>query len=492
MRQVDLVKEEEKTLKFWEENNVFEKTLEATQKGRPFVFFEGPPTANGRPGLHHVLARAFKDIICRFQTMKGRFVLRRAGWDTHGLPVEIEVEKKLGLKTKKDVEKYGAAKFNRECKKSVWLYKDEWERMTRRMGFWLDFKKAYVTYEPGYMESLWAIFKKIWEKKLLAKDYKIVPFCVRCGTPISSHEVAQGYGRATDTAVTVKFKVQGRPNTFLLAWTTTPWTLPGNVALAVGKDIVYAEAESGGEVFILARELAPKVFGARDYKIIRTLKASELTELAYEPLFKIKELSTPAAYKVYPADFVNTKEGTGIVHTAAMYGVDDFELGHQVGLPKFHTVNREGVFVKSVPVLGGLAIITNGVKDPITEKAILLYLKKQNLLLAEEKYTHEYPFCWRCQTPLLYYAQESWFIKMSALKNQLVKNNQRINWVPEHIKEGAVLIDAGTSELNKKITGDIDPACAEKASLMTPVPGGVGPVAVAMIFRNLLTLVKQH
>ncbi len=436
MRHVDLIKEEEKTLKFWEENKIFEKTLEATKKGKPFVFFEGPPTANGRPGIHHVLARSFKDIICRFQTMNGRFVSRRAGWDTHGLPVEIEVEKKLGLKNKKEVESFGIAKFNKECKTSVWQYKDEWERLTRRMGYWLDLKNAYITYEPKYIESVWAIIKKVWDKKLLVKDYKIVPFCVRCGTPISSHEVAQGYETVTDRSVTVKFRVKGNADTYLLAWTTTPWTLPGNVALAVGEKIEYAQVDFEESKYILAKDLVPKIFEGKEYKISKTLKAAEIAKLSYEPLFAVCELQSPKSYKVYIAGFVNTEEGTGIVHTAVMYGADDFELGSKVGLPKFHTVDREGVFVKSVPIVGGLEIVKDKVKDPVTEKTILLYLRKQNLLFGEANHSHEYPFCWRCKSPLLYYAKESWFIKMSSLKKDLIKNNSQINWIPEHLKEG--------------------------------------------------------
>ncbi len=436
MRQVDIVKEEEKTLKFWEENKVFEKTLEATQNGRPFVFFEGPPTANARPGIHHVLSRAFKDAVLRYQTMRGRFVGRRAGWDTHGLPVEIEVEKKLGLKNKKDVEKFGIAEFNRQCQESVWQYKDDWEKMTRRMGFWLDLRDHYATYEPKYIESLWHILKKISAKKLLVKDYKVVPYCARCGTPVSSHEVAQGYATVTDNSVVVKFRIKEKTNTYFLAWTTTPWTLPGNVAVAIGPKVIYQEIESGGEHFILARDLVSQIFKGQEYQVVKEIKASELVKLSYEPLFKIKELESAKSYKVYPADFVNITEGTGLVHTAVMYGADDFELGSKIGLPKFHTVNQEGEFVKSVPVVGGLRIVSDGKKDEVTEKAILLYLKKQNLLLAEAPYTHEYPFCWRCKNPLLYYARDSWFIKMSALRQKLISNNSKINWIPEHIKAG--------------------------------------------------------
>ncbi len=436
MRQVDIVKEEAKTLEFWEENKIFEKTLEATKNGRPFIFFEGPPTANAKPGIHHVLSRAFKDVVLRYQTMRGRFVLRRAGWDTHGLPVEIEVEKKLGLKLKKDVETFGIAKFNRQCKESVWQYKEDWEKLTRRMGFWLDLKNYYATYEPKYIESLWSVLKNIWDKNLLVKDYKVVPYCARCGTPISSHEVAQGYSAITDFSVFVKFKIKEKENTYLLAWTTTPWTLPGNVALAVGPKITYQEVATGAEHFILAKDLAVKVFAGQDYKVVKDLKASDLSKLSYEPLFKIKELASPKSYRVYPADFVSTTEGTGIVHTAVMYGVDDFELGAKIGLPKFHTVNKEGEFIKSVPVVGGLRIVSDGKKDDITEKAILYYLKKQNLLFKEEAHTHEYPFCWRCKSPLLYYARDSWFIKMSELRQKLIANNEKINWMPEHIKEG--------------------------------------------------------
>ncbi|MDP3800243.1 MAG: class I tRNA ligase family protein [bacterium] len=436
MRQINLPQEEEKVLKHWHDNDVFEKTLEATKDGKPFVFYEGPPTANGKPGLHHILARSFKDVICRFQTMKGRHVLRRAGWDTHGLPVEIEVEKKLGLKNKRDVEKYGIAQFNKDCQASVWQYKDEWEKMTRRMGYWLDLKNPYITYEPQYIESVWNILKRIYDKKLLVKDYKVVPFCVRCGTPISSHEVAQGYETVMDRSVTIKFKVKELENTFLLAWTTTPWTLPGNVALAVGPKVVYVEAEANGEKYILAKDLAEKVFVGQEYKINKELTSSELTKLSYEPLFAVKELESENSYKVYEADFVTTEDGTGIVHTAVMYGADDFELGTKLNLPKFHTVNRDGVFVKSVPVVGGLAIVSENKKDPITEKAILFYLKQKNFLFSEASYKHEYPFCWRCKSPLLYYAKESWFIKMSALRNDLIKNNEKVNWVPEHIKDG--------------------------------------------------------
>ncbi len=436
MRQVNLPQEEEKVLKHWHDNQIFEKTLEATKDGKPFVFYEGPPTANGKPGIHHIVARSFKDIICRFQTMKGRFVQRRAGWDTHGLPVEIEVEKKLGLKNKRDVEKYGIAKFNKDCQESVWQYKDEWEKMTRRMGYWLDLKNPYITYEPQYIENVWNILKRIYDKKLLVKDYKIVPFCVRCGTPISSHEVAQGYETVTDRSVTIKFKVKELENTYLLAWTTTPWTLPGNVALAVGPKVVYVEAEVNGEKYILAKDLAEKVLAGHEYKINKELKAGDLTKLSYEALFAVKELESENSYKVYEADFVTTEDGTGIVHTAVMYGADDFELGTKLNLPKFHTVNREGVFIKSVPVVGGLAIVSENKKDPITEKTILFYLKTKNLLFSEASYKHEYPFCWRCKSPLLYYAQESWFIKMSALRGDLIKNNEKVNWVPEHIKEG--------------------------------------------------------
>ena len=427
----DFKRTEHKILEYWKTHKTFDKSLENRKSAsrQRFVFFEGPPTANGLPGIHHSLARAFKDIVCRFKTMQGFFVLRKAGWDTHGLPVELQVEKELGFKNKKDIEQYGIEEFNKKAKESVWKYKKEWEDMTKKMGFWIDLNDPYITYDNKYIESLWAIIKKIWNKKLLYKAHKVVPLCVRCGTPLSSHEVAQGYKKIKDRSVYIKFKVKGQ-DYYILAWTTTPWTLPGNVALAVGKNINYVLAEKGGERYILAGDLAEKVLGS-GYKIEKEIKGKELVGLEYEPLFDIKELKSTKSYKVYDADFVSTEDGTGVVHTAVMYGEDDYVLGTKIGLPKFHTVDETGKFIHVHPKLNG-----KYVKTKETEEAILEYLRGNNNLLKEEEYEHDYPFCWRCDTPLLYYAKDSWFIKMSSLRSKLLANNKKINWVPSHMKEG--------------------------------------------------------
>ncbi|OGM99610.1 MAG: hypothetical protein A2817_00355 [Candidatus Yanofskybacteria bacterium RIFCSPHIGHO2_01_FULL_39_8b] len=454
----DFKKTEEDVLKFWQENSIFEKSLALRQASgrhgvlagrqgkKHFIFFEGPPTANGLPHIGHFLTRVYKDLYGRYKTMRGFFVLRKAGWDTHGLPVEIEIEKQLGFKNKKDIENYGIDKFNKKARESVWKYKKEWEEMTKKMGFWLDMKDPYITYRNNYIETLWNIIQQIWKKKLLYLAHKVVPFCTRCGTTLSSHEVAQGYKTITDKSVIVKFKVKRlklkvsnepktynlKPNTYILAWTTTPWTLPGNVALAVGKDIEYVVVESDNEEYILAKDLVEKVFEPKTCNLKPvTYKGSDLVGLEYEPLFDIQELKSKESYKVYDADFVSTEDGTGAVHTAVMYGEDDYILGTKFGLPKVHTVDEQGKFI-------GVSEELNGkyVKDPKTGDLIIEKLKVGNRLLKVEDYEHDYPFCWRCDSPLLYYAKSSWFIKMSAVRERLLKNNQKINWFPEHIKEG--------------------------------------------------------
>jgi len=470
-----LPKVEEKVLTFWRTNQIFEKSLalRQAQGKKHFVFFEGPPTANGRPGLHHVLARAFKDIILRYRTMRGYAVLRKGGWDTHGLPVEIEVEKELGLKSKRDIEKFGIAEFNRKCRESVWKYKDEWEKLTERMGFWLDLEHPYITYEKNYIETLWWIVKHIWKKGLLYKGHKVVPWCTRCGTALSSHEMALGYKEVTDNSVYVKFKLKKgqkignfktNDKTYILSWTTTPWTLPGNVALAVGKDINYmrvtvTEVSSHsinlkkGETYIFAAtedadrrilgvstEHPPGDLSRADFRgdggggkftDIADFKGKSLVGLAYEPLFKVVALKNKNSHKIYAADFVTTDEGTGVVHTAVMYGEDDYQLGKKTGLPQHHTVDERGKFTKDVSGLAG-----RYVKAEKTENVIFAHLKKKNLLFATQAYTHDYPFCWRCETPLLYYARTSWFVAMAKLRSKLLKNNNAINWIPKHLKEG--------------------------------------------------------
>ncbi len=445
----NLPKAEEKILKFWETNRIFEKTLAERKGKKNFVFYEGPPYANGKPGIHHVLARVVKDIVLRYKSMRGFHVPRRAGWDTHGLPVEIAAEKALGLKSKKDIERYGIKLFNEKAKEAVWVHKDEWERMTRRIGYWLDLKNAYVTYEPEYIETLWWTIAEIAKKKLLYKGHKVVPWCVRCGTALSSHELAQGYKEVADQSVYIKFRlkkwqkvgdVATDGDMYMLSWTTTPWTLPGNVALAVGAKIEYAllkkMVDGHIERWIVAKDLVPKFGSIHDIREI--IKGKDLVGLSYEPLFEVASLARLDAalpqkktHKVYAADFVTTTDGTGIVHTAVMYGEDDYRLGAKVGLPQHHTVDEEGKFARDVPGLTGLPVRTKE-----TDEKIFAHLREHGNLWRIEPYTHEYPHCWRCGTPVLYYARHSWFIAMSKLRNQLLAANKKINWTPAHLKEG--------------------------------------------------------
>ena len=438
---------EERILKFWNEKDIFNKTLAKKAPKGDFVFYEGPPTANGKPGLHHVLARAFKDLIPRFKTMQGYLVERKAGWDTHGLPVELEVEKKLKISGKPEIEKYGIAEFNEQCQLSVWQYKEEWEKLTERIGFWLDLEHPYVTYHKEYVESLWWIFKEVHRRGYLYQGHKVVPQCPRCGTALSSHEVAQGYKEVTEPSIYVKFKIKTgnqyiKVGDYILSWTTTPWTLPGNVALAVGKDIDYilTEDKENGERYILSEDSYSKILKyypeeeKHNYNPIK-IKGKDLLGVEYEPLFPGAIPSDVENYqnvfKVYPADFVTIGDGTGIVHTAVMYGEDDYQLGGQVGLPKFHTVDENGNFNSSVKKWAG-----QFVKNKEVEAGIVDDLKDRGLFFKQVDYTHDYPFCWRCDTPLLYYAKDSWFFAVSKLQKDLIKENQKINWVPEHIKAG--------------------------------------------------------
>ncbi len=459
---------EEKILAFWKEKGIFEKTLNKWPEGKApkgeFVFYEGPPTANGRPGIHHLVARAFKDALPRYKTMQGFHVRRKGGWDTHGLPVELQVEKELGLKSKKEIDTYGIAAFNEKCKESVWKYVHEWEDFTNRIGYWVDLKDPYITYKPHYIESVWNIIKTVDEKKLLYKDYKVVPWCPRCGTGLSSHELAQGYEDVKDLSVTVKFKVEPGQKigdfvtddkTFILAWTTTPWTLPGNVALAVNENINYVcidldkqSTDQTGKCIIAEKrmivleEQVEKRDPSKPLTIDYSIKGKDLVGLRYEPLYPfLKDSITgpekeklPNAYKVYAADFVTTTDGTGIVHTAVMYGQDDFELGTKVGLPKYHLVNEDGTFKKEAGFLAGKFVKAEGVDVEIIKD--LANRPSGNLLFSKEKYTHSYPHCWRCHTPLIYFARDSWYIRMSSLHDELVKENEKIHWEPAFIKEG--------------------------------------------------------
>ncbi len=438
---------EEAILAFWEKEEIFAKSQ---SKGAPrgeFVFFEGPPTANGKPGIHHIEARSFKDVIPRFKTMRGFHVSRKGGWDTHGLPVEIQVEKELGLKSKKEIETFGIAEFNKKCKESVLKYVDLWENFSKRIGYWSDFENAYFTFQNNYIESVWNIIKKVEDQKLLYKDYKVLPWCPRCGTALSSHELAQGYEEVKDLSVYVKFRLTNLPTsnfeTFILAWTTTPWTLPGNVALAVGKDISYVKVKIKEEVLVVAEERL-SVLG-EECEIIETIKGSDLVGLRYEPLFPYlkdnlpeeEKQKLPNAFKVYDADFVTTTDGTGVVHTAVMYGQDDFALGTKVDLPKFHLVKEDGTFKDFCgPFAGRFVKEVNEVGKPTLAVDIIDDLKKRNLFFSQENYKHTYPHCWRCKTPLIYFARDSWYIKMSSLRETLVAENKKINWEPDYIQEG--------------------------------------------------------
>ncbi|NQV90325.1 isoleucine--tRNA ligase [Candidatus Uhrbacteria bacterium] len=431
--------QESEVLKFWQENNIFNKTVEKTAPKGSFVFFEGPPTANGKPGIHHAESRAFKDCIPRFKTMQGYKVVRKAGWDTHGLPVELEVEKQLGFTGKAQIEEYGIEKFNAKCKESVWAYKKDWEEFTQRLGFWVDFDEAYITYKPEYVESLWWVVKQIWERGLLYKDYRVTPHCPRCETSLSSHELSQGYKDVKDLTITAKFKIVGADNEYILAWTTTPWTLPGNVALAVGKEIVYAKVKVGEEFLWLAKDLMGSVIPDGG-ELIEEKKGEALVGLMYEPLYPFmgtlvdgenKEKLEKTAYRVHSADFVTTQDGTGIVHTAVMYGADDFQLGNEVGLPKQHLVNLDGTFVQGTGFLEGRFVADEQVAIDVIKD-----LAHRGLLFAKAKYEHSYPHCWRCKTKVIYYAKDSWYIRMSELREELLAQNANIHWEPEHIQDG--------------------------------------------------------
>ncbi len=428
--EINFPKIEKKILKFWRENEIFEKSIERRKKASNFVFYEGPPTVNAKPGLHNVLARVFKDIICRYKTMQGFKVLRKAGWDTHGLPVELEIEKKLGLKSKKDIERYGIAKFNKKCREFTWSYiKKDWEKLTERVGFWLDMEHPYITYQSDYIETVWWVIKQIWQKGLLYKDYKVVPYCVRCGTSLSSHEVALGYKKIKEPAIYIKFPILNPEfkNTSLLVWTTTPWTLPGNVAVAVNPEFTYVKIKIDEEYLILAKEKI-ETCGTKG-EIIKEFKGKDLIDLRYQPFYPSAEEIVKRAYRVIPADFVSLKEGTGLVHIAPAFGEEDMVAGKKNSLPTLLTVDEEGKFKLEVKKWARMFVKE---ADPL----IIEDLKNRNLLLKIELYEHDYPFCWRCHSPLLYYARESWFIGVTKIKKDLIKNNQKTNWIPAHLKKG--------------------------------------------------------
>jgi len=422
-----------KVLRYWQTHEIFHKSMSSREGSPEYVFYEGPPTANGKPGVHHVLARAFKDIFPRYKTMRGYHVSRRGGWDTHGLPVEIEVEKKLGFTNKQQIEDYGIGKFNDLCRESAFTYIQEWEKLTDRIGYWVDLTNAYITYTNEYIESVWWILKSFWEKNLLYQGYKVVPYCPRCGTPLSDHEVAQGYRDTSDPSVFVRMPLVDTPGTSLLVWTTTPWTLPANVAVAAGAEIDYVTVErqmedGSKEELILAESLVERVFAGETVKVMNRFKGKRLQGLRYQPLFTFLPAEKKAHYVVL-GEFVTTEDGTGLVHIAPAFGADDMQVALEHDLPILNTVAQDGTFISQVNPWAGIFV-----KD--ADPQITQNLRNRGLLFREGTYLHTYPFCWRCDTPLLYYARPTWYIRTSQYKERMVKLNEEINWYPEHIRKG--------------------------------------------------------
>ncbi len=435
---LDFTSREEKVLQFWNENRIFEKSIEEKKDLPTYTFYDGPPTANGKPHIGHVLTRVIKDMIPRYQTMKGHKIIRKAGWDTHGLPVELEVEKMLGIDGKEQIEEYGLDPFITKCKESVWKYKGMWEEFSGKVGFWADMDDPYVTYHNNFIESEWWALKNIWEQGLLYKGFKIVPYCPRCGTPLSSHEVAQGYKTVKERSAVVRFKCVDE-DAYFLAWTTTPWTLPSNVALCVNPDETYCKVKAAdGYTYYMAEALLDTVLGSLGeegkpaYEVLATYKGTELERKEYEPLFACtKEVVAKLPQKghyITCDSYVTMSDGTGIVHIAPAFGEDDANVGRKYDLPFVQLVNGKGEMTEETPYAGMF------VKD--ADKPILMDLEKDGLLFNAPKFEHDYPFCWRCDTPLIYYARDTWFIKMSAVKDRLVKNNNTVNWIPEGIGKG--------------------------------------------------------
>ena len=435
---LNFVDREKATCQFWKDNNIFQKSMDSRKEGPTYTFYDGPPTANGKPHIGHVLTRVIKDMIPRYRTMKGYMVPRKAGWDTHGLPVELEVEKLLGLDGKEQIEEYGLDPFITKCKESVWKYKGMWEDFSSTVGFWADMDDPYVTYHDDFIESEWWALKQIWDKGLLYKGFKIVPYCPRCGTPLSSHEVAQGYKAVKERSAVVRFKVVGE-DAYFLAWTTTPWTLPSNVALCVNPEEVYCKVKAAdGYTYYMAQALLDKVLGglAKDdqaaYEVLETYKGKDLEYKEYEPLFACAGEAAAKQHKkghfVTCDSYVTMTDGTGIVHIAPAFGEDDAKVGRNYDLPFVQFVDGKGEMTEETPYAGLF------VKD--ADPKVLVDLDKEGKLFDAPKFEHDYPFCWRCDTPLIYYARESWFIKMTAVRDDLVRNNKTVNWIPESIGEG--------------------------------------------------------
>ncbi len=437
---LNFVEREKEIEKFWKDNDIFRKSMENRKEGETYTFYDGPPTANGKPHIGHVLTRVIKDMIPRYQTMKGKYVPRKAGWDTHGLPVELEVEKKLGLNGKDQIENYGMEPFIKECKESVWKYKGMWEDFSGTVGFWADMDNPYVTYNDDYIESEWWALNEMWKKKLLYKGFKVVPYCPRCGTPLSSQEVAQGYKTVKERSAIVRFKVAGE-DAYFLAWTTTPWTLPSNVALCVNPEETYVLVKANdGYTYYMAKALLDTILGklgneeenVKGYEILKEFTGKDLERKEYEPLFECTKIRADKTHKkgfyITCDDYVTMTDGTGIVHIAPAFGEDDGRVGRNYDLPFVQFVNEKGEMTEDTPYAGLF------VKK--ADKEVLVDLDKEGKLFDAPKFEHEYPHCWRCDTPLIYYARESWFIKMTEVRDKLVANNKTVNWIPKNIGEG--------------------------------------------------------
>ena len=430
---MNFVEREKKIEKFWDDEHIFQKSMDSRKEGPTYTFYDGPPTANGKPHIGHVLTRVIKDMIPRYRTMKGCMVPRKAGWDTHGLPVELEVEKMLGLDGKEQIEQYGLEPFIEHCKESVWKYKGMWEKFSNTVGFWADMEHPYVTYHNSFIESEWWALKEIWNKGLLYKGFKIVPYCPRCGTPLSSHEVAQGYKDVKERSAIAKFPVKGE-DAYILAWTTTPWTLPSNVALCVNPDETYVKVKmkEDGTVYYMAQALCDTVLGEGTYDVLETFVGKDLEYKEYEPLFDYAvatcEKQHKKAFYIVCDNYVTLTDGTGVVHIAPAFGEDDSKVGRKYDLPFVQLVDGKGEMTKETPWAGMFCKKA----DPEVLKA----LRESGLLFSAPVFEHSYPHCWRCDTPLIYYARESWFIKMTAVKDDLIRNNNTINWIPESIGKG--------------------------------------------------------
>ncbi|OVE66140.1 isoleucine--tRNA ligase [Clostridium diolis] len=422
------VKIEKDIAKLWTEKDIIKKSFDSNSDGEYFTFYDGPPTANGKPHVGHILTRVMKDIIPRYKVMKGYKVLRKAGWDTHGLPVELEIEKKLGISGKEQIEDFGVEKFVHECKDSVFSYVSLWKEMSEQIGFWVDMDDPYVTYHDNYIESEWWALKQMWNKGLLYKGHKVMPYCPRCGTALSSHEVAQGYKDVKDLTATVKFKVKGEENKYILAWTTTPWTLPSNLALCINKSYIYAEVKVGEEIYILAKDLVGKVLGDTEYEIVKEFKGEELLGTEYEQLLPFAKVEGKA-FVVIHGDYVTLSDGTGIVHIAPAYGEDDSLVSKKNGIAFINLVDTNGNFVEEVTPWAGKFVKK-------CDESIVKYLEERNQLFTAHKHTHSYPHCWRCDTPLLYYPKDSWFVAMTKMRDKLLENNNKINWYPDNTRTG--------------------------------------------------------